>query len=187
MHLSVLAAPAGDATPHLMSPNALVSLLFLAFVIDYFCVLPAGLRNRLVFCAATAGFMEGFDGSPLDRWTVQKLTNLIQMGLDQADGSRFAAAGARDVLSLLVAGLFVYVVGCMWPTKLLPKKMGQFVTLNFRVSGMFRINPFNWVMAMLLGILADLPSGLIGLCLRFCLYIVDGWMALLPAIIFGAS
>ena len=60
---------------HLMSPTATAILLVLALIIDYMSVGPNSLRDRLAFLMGVAAIREGFNGSPLDRWTVGTACN----------------------------------------------------------------------------------------------------------------
>jgi hypothetical protein len=175
--------PAG----HVMSPTGAAVLLLLALVVDYMSVGPNSLRDRLAFLMATAAIREGFNGSPLDRWTVGMATKGIDMLLDTPifSGSYMAGAGVNALLGVLVGLLFIYVLGCLLPVKW-SKKLGRFATLTFPQSSLFRINTKLWIAAALLGMLADLPAGAVGGLTEGCVVFLTGLFGPLPAWLFGA-
>jgi hypothetical protein len=56
-----------------MSPTATALVLLLALVVDYMSVGPNSIRDRIAFLLAVPAIREGFNGSPLDGWTVDLL------------------------------------------------------------------------------------------------------------------
>ncbi|MEU7904095.1 hypothetical protein [Actinoplanes sp. NPDC049118] len=173
--------------PHVMSATAVAVLLLLALVIDYMSVGPNSLRDRLAFLMGVAAIREGFNGSPLDRWTVGMATRGIEMLLSSppVSGSYLAGASINAVVGAAVGLLFLYTVGCLLPMKA-SKKLGRFATLNFPQSPMMRINWKLWAAAILLGMLADLPAGFIGGLTEGSVVFLTGLFAPLPEWLFGA-
>lgn len=172
---------------HLMSPTATAILLVLALIIDYMSVGPNSLRDRLAFLMGVAAIREGFNGSPLDRWTVGTATRGIEMLLDSppVSGSYMAGASINALVGAGVGLLFIYTVGCLLPLKA-AKKLGRFATLTFPQSPMMRLNVKLWICAILLGMLADLPTGFIGGLTEGSVVFLTGLFAPIPEWLFGA-
>lgn len=172
---------------HIMSPTATAILLLLALLIDYMSVGANSLRDRLAFLMGVAAIREGFNGSPADRWTVGMATKGIEMLLDSppVSGSYMAGASINALVGFGVAALFIYTVGCLMPVKW-AKKMGRFATWTFPQSPIMRINWKLWIAAILLGMLADLPTGFIGGLTEGSVVFLTGLFAPLPEWLFGA-
>ncbi|WP_162959244.1 hypothetical protein [Micromonospora tulbaghiae] len=187
-------APAPPAEPHpdagilvhTMSPTAVAVLLLLALVVDYMSVGPNSIRDRVAFVLAVPAIREGFDGSPLDQWTVQTASAGIEQLLGATGGAYIAGASINVILGAGVGLLFLYVIGCMLPTKA-SKKLGRFATLTFPQSPLYRLNTRLWIAAILLGLMADLPGGTVGDLTRGCVDFVTGLVAGIPAWMFGAA
>jgi hypothetical protein len=171
---------------HHMSPTATCILLLLALVVDWMSVGPNSLRDRLAFFLAVPAIREGFDGSPLDRWTVGLLSGLIEQLLAATKGAFIAGAAINIVLSAAVGILWIYTVGCVLPVKA-SKKLGRFATLSFPQSPLYRLNAQMWVIAFLLGMLSDLPRGAIGGLTEGSIDFVTALVAPLPARLFGSA
>ncbi|WP_143194331.1 hypothetical protein [Micromonospora sp. CB01531] len=198
LHTIMLLAPTPSPSPapspdkgatlleHTMSPTAVAVLLLLALVIDYMSVGPNSIRDRLAFLLAVPAIREGFDGSPLDQWTVQTASSFIEQLLDATGGAYVAGASINAILGALVGMLFIYVIGCMLPVKA-SKKLGRFATLTFPQSPLYRLNTRLWIAAVLLGLMADLPGGTVGDVTRGCVDFLTGLVAPLPAWLFGAA
>lgn len=182
-----LAAPAPPApVEHSMSPTATAVLFVIAFILDYLAIGPAWLQTRLVFAAVVTAVHVGFDDSPLDKWTVDKASELIQTGLDQAKGAYIAGASAHVLVGCLVGILSIWTIGCMLPVKA-SKRLGRFAMLQFKESGVRKLTPLVWALAVPLGLLADMPDGWIGGLTMFCLDAYSWVTSPLPSLIFGAS
>lgn len=174
------------ATQHLMTPTAVAVLLLMALTLDYMTVGPAWLRDRAAFLFALVAIREGFNGSPLDAWTVGALSSLVQQLLDSTDGAYIAGAAVNVVLGAAVACVGVYTVGQLMPVKF-AKKLGRFAALKFRASPTHQLNVSLWVCAALLGLMLDLPGGQAGVVLRW-LYDIDlHLVAPLPGQLFGGA
>lgn len=169
-----------------MSPTGVGVLLLLALVVDYMSVGPNSLRDRLAFLLALPAVREGFDGSPLDAWTVGTLTQLIEQLLESTDGAYIAGASINAVLGAAVGILWIYTVGCLLPVKA-SKRLGRFATLTFPQSPLYRINTRLWIAAVLLGMMADLPAGLVGDLTEGSVDILTGLVSPLPELLFGAA
>lgn len=168
-----------------MSPTAVAALIILAFVVDWMSVGPNSVRDRLAFLLALPALREGFNGSPIDTWTVAALNRLIGEGLKLTDGAYIAAASANVLVSAAVGCLWIYTVGCLLPVKA-SAKLGRFATLSFPSTPMMRINTKLWICALALGILSDLPSGLVGEATVWSILALTAAVAPLPALLFGA-
>ncbi|MFD1085203.1 hypothetical protein [Micromonospora andamanensis] len=169
-----------------MSPTAVAILLLLALIIDYMSVGPNSIRDRLAFIVAVPTIREGFDGSPLDEKTVETLGSIIESLLDSTGGAYIAGASVNTVIGAGIGLLWIYAVGCMLPVKT-SKKLGRFATLAFPQSPLYRLNARLWIVAVLLGLMSDLPGGLVGDVTRALVDIAATLVAPLPAILFGAA
>ncbi|XVU25837.1 hypothetical protein ACQPZJ_01895 [Actinoplanes sp. CA-054009] len=178
--------PAAKAVEYVISPTGVAVVLLFALVIDYMSVGADSIRDRAAFLLAVPAFHDGFDGSPADRWTVQRLSELIGYLLEQTGGARMAGASINTIVGALVGILFVYTVGCLLPVKA-SKKLGRFATLTFPRTGVFRINWRLWLCAFLLGVLCDLAQGLIGDLTNGAVGLLVGLVAPLPMTLFGAA
>lgn len=195
--------PAAAAVPaeHLMSPTAVAIVLLLALAIDYASFGPNSIRDRLAFCMAVPAIYEGFNGGPLDRWTVEALSSAINRGKDAASGSYIAGADTERIIAALVGFLFLYTLGCLMPVRW-SSRLGPWARLAFsRAAGpgvaagpgpggagvRQRLNVRLWVCAALLGILAELPGGLVGSLLHGFVSFMDWLAAPLPALLFGGG
>src|SRR5687767_15803921 len=94
-----------------MSPTGVAVLLLLALVVDYMSVGPNSLRDRLAFLLALPAVREGFNDSPLDRWTVGALSGAIDTLKGMTGGAYIAGAVTSVVVGALVGVLFIYTVG----------------------------------------------------------------------------
>lgn len=179
----VVKAPAPE---HAMSATATAVLLIIAFIMDYLSIFPAWVQLRLTFASVVTAVNVGFDDSPLDKWTVDKASELIQSALNMADGAYIAGASARVIVGCLVGILSIWTLGCMLPLKW-SKRLGRITTLQFKESPLRKLSPMVWGLAVPLGLLADMPDGWIGDVTGFCLDVYSWVTAPLPGLIFGAS
>lgn len=180
------AAPANPTADHSLSPTATAVLLVIAFVIDFFAIFPAWLQTRLTFVCVVVAVRQGFDDSPLDKWTVDRASGLIQSLLDQAKGAYIAGASANTLVGCAVGVLSIYTVGCMLPVKW-SKRAGRIATAQFKETPLRKINGSVWLLAIPLGLLADMPEGWMGMLTSFCMAIYSTVATPLPGLIFGAS
>ena len=185
MNLAVTVDPDGGHQS-LMSPTSVAVLLLMALVLDYLTVGPPWLRDRVAFVFALVSIREGFDGSPLDGWTVRQLSGGIAWLLQQTGGAYVAGAAANVVLGVAVGCLAIYVVGQMLPVKL-TGKLGRFAALKFKPSPTNKLNVPMWSTALLIGLMLDLPGGWIGDLLRWLYSTAFHLVAPLPAALFGAA
>lgn len=170
---------------HVMSPTGVAVLLMLALVVDYMSVGPDSVRDRLAFLMALPAIREGFDGSPLDGWTVGALSSGIDMLKQAASGAYIAGAITSFVLGAGVIVLAIYTIGALLPDRL-SSKLGRFATIHLPSSALHRINYKLWLCAALLGLLADLASGPAGDVLRGAIDLVAKFASLVPGL-FGVS
>jgi len=146
---------------HAMSPTGVAVLLMLALVVDYLSVGPNSIRDRLAFFLGLAAIREGFNGSPLDNWTVGLLSGVIDQLKHSTGAAYIAGATTSAVIGAGIGVLAIYTVGALLPTKF-SKKLGRFATIKFPTSAMHRINYKLWLCAALLGMLGDLSGGWVG-------------------------
>lgn len=171
---------------HHMSPTATAATLLLALVVDWMSFGPNSLRDRLAFFLAVPAIREGFNGSPLDGWTVDFLRTSIRQLLDATGGAYIAGASANLLVGMCVGILWIYTVGCLLPTKA-SKKFGRFATLTWPQSPLYRLNLPLWFSAILLGMLADLPQGIVGDLTEGSVNFITGIVGPIPNLLFGAS
>jgi hypothetical protein len=169
-----------------MSPTAVAILLLLAIVVDYMSVGPNSFRDRIAFVLALPAIREGFDGSPLDAWTVGTLGGFIRHLLDSTHGAYIAGASTNAIVGAGIGILWIYVIGAMLPNKA-SKRLGRFATITWPQSGLHRLNGRLWAAAVVLGMMSDLPQGVIGQMTRGLLDFATGLVAPLPATLFGAA
>jgi hypothetical protein len=173
--------------PHIMPPTAVAVTLLLALVIDFSSFGPNSLRDRVAFCMACPAIREGFDGSPLDQWTVQKLHQLIEALLHSppVDGSRLAGASVNLLIGAVIGLTWLYAILCLLPAKL-SKRLGRAATLTWPTSPLGRLNLPLWGVAIVLGLMADLPGGAIGMACRASIDILIAPITAVVAWMFGA-
>jgi hypothetical protein len=184
--LAAAPSPANPVADHSLSPTATAVLIVIAFIIDYFAFLPAFLQTRLTFMCVAVGVRQGFDDSPLDKWTVDNASGLIQSLLDQAKGSYIAGASATVLVGCVVGALSIWTLGCMLPGKW-SQKLGRFSTAKFKESGLRKMTWQVWLLAIPLGLLADMPEGWMGWLTDASMNIYSLITTPLPSLIFGAS
>lgn len=170
---------------HSISPTGVAILLLLALVIDYMSFGPDSLRDRLAFLIGLVAIYQGFNGSPLDHWTVGAATSGINDLKHMAGNAYIAGATTQIVLSAFVGILAIYTVGALLPIKA-QARLGKFATISFPNSSMHRINYKLWTMAILLGLLGDLPGGIVGGALHGGISILTEVFQPLPNLLFGA-
>jgi hypothetical protein len=169
-----------------MTPTGDAVLLLLAVAVDYVSIGPNWLRDRLAFLMAIAAIYEGFNGSQLDAWTLARLTDLIQFGLDQArdSGAYIGAALAAPIVGVLVGCIWLYGLGALLPQRA-SKRLGRFASVNFPPSGIWALNYKLWAVAALLGLLGDVPLGWVGSLTEGTNQFLAALFAPLPGILLG--
>lgn len=191
------AVPAPDPKPgvgaslpggveRVMSPTGVAILIVIAFAVDYFSVGPAWLQTRLVFMCVVTAVRQGFDDSPLDDWTVDQASGIIQKGLDAAKGAYIAGASANAIVGAIVGILFIYTLGCMIPVKW-SKIFGRLSTAQFKETAIRKMSMPVWALAVPLGLLADMPTGTVGSITVFAVDLYASFTSFLPSVLFGVS
>lgn len=170
---------------HQMTPTAVAILLGLALIVDYLSIGPNSIRDRLAFLLALPAVYEGFNGSPLDQWTVGLLSAGIDQLKEMGKGAYIAGAITSTVLGAAVGVLAIYTAGALMPDKF-SKRFGRFAALKFPTSPMHRLNYKLWVCAFLLGMLSDLTHGLVGQTVTGCIVALDNVVAPVPSLLFGS-
>jgi hypothetical protein len=185
--------------PHMMSPTAVAILLILALVIDYMSFGPNSIRDRIAFCLAVPAIAEGFNGGPLERFTVGALGMAINQGKAVAGDSYIAGADTPKLIGALVGVLFIYTLGVLMPDKW-STRFGPWARLAFSTRGggpsgpgiggtgvKHRLNWRLWTCAALMGVLYGLPQGAVGETMRGFITVLDSIAAPLPAALFGGG
>lgn len=172
--------------PRNMSPTVVFVTLLAALIIDWSSLGPNSLRDRIAFIMAVPAIRDGFDGSPADQWTTGKLEEGIEALLNSppVEGSYMAGAAVNLVASAVIGVLFVYALLCMLPAKA-SRRLGPAANLSFPASPQFRLNLPLWGVAIVLGMLADLPRGALGALCRTMIDVLTGPIDLLVGWAFG--
>lgn len=171
---------------HTMSPTGVAVLFLLGLVVDYMSIGPNSIRDRIAFFMYLAAFRQGFNGSPLDNWTVGFLSGLINQ-LKGMTGSAYVAGALTSVLIGAGIGvLAIYTVGALMPNKA-AKYLGRFASIKFPTSGLHRINYKLLVCAALLGMLGDLAGGTVGHLVTTAIDMDVSLCASIPFSLFGVS
>lgn len=182
-----------------MSPTAVFAVVLIALVIDYMSIGPDFVRDRIAFCLAVPAVRVGWDGSQLDLWTVQVVARIVDTA-KRAGNDDLAAANTALIVGLLAGVLFIYCVGCLLPAKA-SARLGKFAQLAFSGSGKpggalggpamgaskYRLNTRLWVCAVLLGMTAEMPGGLVGEASLGFVLALTTIVTPVPAIVFGVS
>lgn len=168
-----------------IGPNGVAALLLLALVVDWMSVGPNSIRDRLAFLLGIVAIRQGFNGSPLDQWTVDAFARLIETLKGMTGGAYIAGAGTQFILSVVIGVLAIYTVGALLPDKM-QSKLGPFAKITFPTSATHRLNYKLWTMAILLGLLGDLGGGAIGGIVNGGIGILTELFQPLPNFLFGA-
>lgn len=184
----------------------------LALVIDGMSIGNEGIRDRIAFFLGLAAIREGWDGSPVDRYTVDLLSGWIDAAKASGNaslsqdaalnsvGAPLAQTATAQILGVIVAFIAIYVAGVMMPVKL-SAKAGNWAKLSFGKkgggagagppgaggAGKFRLNAKLWVCAYALGIMAELPGGLIGTIVLGAVTGIVSAVSPLPNVLFGVA
>lgn len=180
-----------------MSPTGIFALLLTALLVDWMSIGPDWVRDRLAFLLGLPAIRAGWNGSPADRWTVDMLSTWIDQ-IKASGNATVAQAATVQVLGVGVGLLAVYCVGVLLPVKA-SAKLGRFAMLTFRKGGAaggggavgkasgLRLNGRLWLCAYLLGIMAELPKGLVGAIVLGSVNGLTALVAPLPNTLFGVS
>jgi hypothetical protein len=173
---------------HQMSPTGVAVLLLLAVAIDYISIGPNYIRDRIAFTMYIAAFYEGFNGSKLDSWTLERATGAIRWALDQPvfSGAYIAGASASAIIGILVGAAWFYGLGCMLPQKS-SKRLGRFATITFPPSGIWAINGRLLTVAVILGLFGDVPVAWVGDLTSGTNHMLAGLYAPLPGLLLGGK
>lgn len=185
---------------HALSPTGVLAALLAALIIDVMRVGPEWFKDRFAFAVGLTAIREGFGGSALEEWTVDKLVAVVDGGFRLAGTDLYIAqAGASAVVSVLIGAVALYCVGVLLPPSA-AKWAGGFARLSFGRRGRggrpgpvdghgerYQLNKQLWCCAWILGLLADLPQGLTGEVLRKVISMVT-WAVTKPLAhtLFGA-
>lgn len=182
-----------------MSPTGVFAVLLTALMIDWMSIGRDSIRDRIAFLLALPAIRVGWDGSPLDQWTVQMLTVWIDEAKTTGN-STLAQASTSLILGVLVCALAAYCIGCLLPDRA-STTLGDFARHSWSKAGgaavaarapgtkpsKYRLNTRLWICAILLGMLADLPAGAVGGLIRAFIDALERIVAPLPNLLFGVS
>lgn len=200
------AAPGGPVTlaeaadkvghaPGQLSPTGVFALLFVALYIDWIRLGPDAIRDRIAFLLGVVAIRVGWDGSPIDQWTVGQLSDWID-AVKHTGNAYVGAAATADIIGILVSGLGVYCLGVLAPSRC-SRWAGPWATAAFggggragkggggRLGSVLRLNPRLWLCALGLGMFADLSGGAIGSVLEFLITTTERVASPLPNWLFG--
>lgn len=169
---------------HEMSPTDVAVLLLAAAAVDYISIGPNWFRDRLASAMAIPAIYQGFNGSTVDQWTLERLTGLIQGLLDQTGDAYIAGASAAAVVGILVGAAWLYWLACMLPNKA-SKRLGRFATLTFPPSGVWAMNWKLWAVSATIALLGDVPLGWVGSLTSGTNNLLTGIFAPVPALLLG--
>lgn len=186
-----------DAATHApvsLSFTGTVALLLCALALDYASFGPEWLRDRVAFLMALAAWRVGWDGSIVDRYTVDTLSAWVEQA--KATGNTgLEGAKTGEIIGVGVCLLAMYCAGCLLPTKA-HTKLGRYALLTFTpatkpgggpAGGKYRLNWRLQCCAAALGLLADLAGGLIGTATQQFITLDVEIMAPVPGLLFGVS
>lgn len=180
-----------------MSPTGVFVVFLLALYIDWTSIGPTGLRDRIAFLLGLAAIREGFNGSTIDKWTVDKLAWVVDQGKEAAGDAYVALAVTEKVIGAAVGIVALYALGVMLPNRT-GKWFGAWARLTFRPAtrtqpgeakrplSKQRLNLRLWVCAALLGLMADLTGGWLGKIANTLIDIGTWFAARVPGAVFGA-
>jgi hypothetical protein len=173
---------------HHMSPTGVAVLLFLAFAVDFISFFPNWLRDRIAFTMYIAAIYEGFNGSQLDAWTLERATGTVRWALDQPifTGAYIVGASASAIIGILVGAIWVYGLGCLLPSKA-SKRLGRFASVNFPPSGVWAVNGRLLAVAVILGLFGDVPLAWVGDVTSGSNELLAQMYAPLPRLLLGGS
>lgn len=169
-----------------MSPTGVAVLLLLALVFDYMSIGPNSIRDRLAFFLGLAAIRQGFNGSPLDNWTVGFLSSLIDQLKHMTGTAYITGAVTSTLIGAGIGVLAIYTVGALLPDRF-SKRLGRFAAIKFPASGLHRINYKLWLCAALLGMLGDLAGGTVGQIITTAIDMDVSVCASIPFSLFGVS
>lgn len=186
--LAIMYGAGEHGARHTMSPTAVAITLLVAILIDLASLGPNNLRDKIAFCLATPAIREGLDGSRLDQMTVQRVHVWIQAGLDAPAiaNSHLSRADVNLVIGAIVGMVWIYAMLCLLPSRWFVKKLGRAAALSFPTSRQWRLNPTMWVVAIVLGMFADLPGGAVGAACRGAIDLLISPITAGMAFLFGA-
>ena len=169
---------------HLMTPTGVFFVLALAVTIDALSVGPDSIRDRVAFFLAVPAIYEGFNGSPVDQWTIEKLSALIDQAKEAGTGTYIAGAATQAILGIGVFVVVVLTIGVLLPMKA-SAKLGKFAAYTFKVKDSSRLNWKLWGSAAIIGMFCDLPMGWFGDLVVSCVVALDGFVSILPGSLMG--
>lgn len=170
---------------HLMTPTGVAVALIFALTLDALSIGPNSIRDRIAFVIAVGAIYEGFNGSPLDQWTIGALGGLVDQLKAMTGGAYIAGAATEAILSMGVLAVAVITIGVLLPVKA-QEKLGPWAAMSFGSGGQ-RINFKLWGAAAILAMFCDLPGGVLGDLLRQGVMLCDRFAAFVPNLLLGVQ
>lgn len=146
---------------HYMTPTGVFFVLALAITIDALRVGPNAISDRVAWFFAVPGIYEGFNGSFVDEFTLQKVGAFIDWAKAHSGGAYIAGASTQGILGIGVLVVVILTIGVLLPTKA-TAKLGKFAAFTFEMKKPRRINYKLWGSAAVIGLFCDLPMGNFG-------------------------
>lgn len=169
MNLALAAANVPHPMHHYMQPWVAFTVLLVGGLLDYWAIGSDSYRDRAAFLCYTTSIYEGFNGGPVDVWTLDKLRQGLSYALSTPalKGSYIggAALGLNWILHFLVIAAFVYAFVCILPkpiqARLAKSKYGgAWLVRDFPSTTQgSRFNKKLIILAVFLGLFIDLPQG----------------------------
>ena len=196
------APPAGGdggytALPHAMTPTGVAVTILLAILIDAMSVGPDSIRDRIAWLFSVTAIRDGFAGSQVEAWTTGQVAAWIHTGLQKTGDAYIAAADANKIVGALIGCIAIFtafaLVPSRWSTRLGPaarirfgRHHGTVTTINAAGGGGYRLNPWLWTSAILIGVSGHLAQGAIGAAIDTSLNILVWPVVGIVTLIFGA-
>ncbi len=194
-----------------MSPAGIFATLMMALLVDGLSIFPQHWRDRVAFFLGLAAIREGWDGSPVDRYTFDLLAGWIDAAkatgnanLSQSAtlnvGGPLAQAATAQIMGVLIAAVAIYTLGVLAPPSW-SKKLGELAKLSWSKKGggpgvgppgsgggaKFKLTTKLWLCAFLLGLMAEVPGGLIGTLVLGAVTGIVKAVSPIPNILFGVA
>ncbi len=147
-----------------MSPSGVAVLFMMVMGLDYLSLGPDWLRDRILLIFGIAAWRDGFDGSQLDQWTLEKVTNGIDLLLTLDKLAYIGGASAAIVVGCAISILAVWALGALMPDKpWVTKYAGKWAKIDLPSSNLHQLNYKIHAVGAALGMFSDLaPGGALG-------------------------
>jgi hypothetical protein len=185
--IAALAASAPLTTPPsvtALTSLTIVTMIGLAFVVDYLSIGPDSWRDRFAFMILLPSIYAGWADSGLHKGLKKLISDTTASGVKATGSTEDPAAMGEAAVKFLVLLVLIYTLGCMAPAKW-QQKCGRWAALSFKTKAKARMNIKLWACAIILGVLGSVLGGLSGQVLTTALDLSAHITAGLPAMLVG--